>query len=116
MGIEGALVGRLGTSGPAAAAPVRRELALTGLVDEIRRERANRRGIALTVGGDQAALAAIAATAHGADEVAREEPADGTPVEAALQREERTESETAEQHECNELGGRLAALGRLPAL
>src|SRR5688572_32816619 len=110
MSIEAGIVGRFRTPGPPAPQPVDRELALARLVDEIRSERANGRGIVLAVRGGQPPLVAIATAADRADQLPREEATEATAIEAVLHLRQRAEGETAEQHQCNALHRGLATL------
>src|SRR6266540_5888149 len=92
------------------APPVDRKLALAALVDEVGRERADRRGTALAVGVGETPLVGIAAPADRAHEVPDEESAEVPPVEAAPEGQQHTECETAQQQKSDELDGGLPAL------
>ena len=108
MGIEVRIVRCRRALDPPALAPVDRELPLAALVDEARGQGADGRRIACAVGLDQLRLVAISASAGRAHHVAREEAAERSAVEAARSCEQRTESETAEEQQADELDGRLA--------
>ena len=108
--VERGVVRSDGAAHTAALAPVHRELALARLVHEVGGERAHGGRGALAVRSHEPILVAVAAAGDRAHHVSRQEPAGVAPVETAPERQQRTESETAQRHECDELDARLAAL------
>ena len=111
MHVELAVVRRGG-----ALAPARQprqstgQLALAALVDEVRRERAHQRGVALAVGANELPLGRVAPSGHGAREVVHEKPAERAPVRSGRKRNESGKPQTRHRHQRDELDTGLAAL------
>jgi hypothetical protein len=115
MGVEVRVIGCVCAAGPAAAPVVDRELAFTGLVDEVRGVRTNEGRVPLAVGVRERSVAVVAAAPDRTEQAVGEKSSVGAAVHGRSDHGERTEREGYDQQDTRPIDTRLAALVSHPA-